>query len=68
MFFFFFFSFCKCMLQVNATVKKFHSSKQHLCAALCPVQGIDGKNVNPAFEHFKSSNAEEVVGRGKGQN
>ena len=56
------------MLQVNATVKKFHSSKQHLCAALCPVQGIDGKNVNPAFEHFKSSNAEEVVGRGKGQN
>ena len=34
--------------------------------ALC--KELMEKNVNPAFEHFKSSNAEEVAGRGKGQN
>ena len=29
------------------------------------LQGIDGKNVNPAFEHFKSSSAGEVAGKGR---
>ena len=32
--------------------------------ALCK-ELIKKKNVNPAFEHFKSSNAGEVAGRGR---